>query len=38
MVLTVYDEVSPSDITIAAEEELEINFRADFDIVNSWYQ
>lgn len=37
-VMTIFDEPAPSSITIAAEQELEINFTADFNIVNEWYQ
>lgn len=37
MVISVFDEPAPTAITIGAEEELELNFTADFNIVNEWY-
>jgi hypothetical protein len=37
-VLTIFDEPAPSTIEIKAEEQLELNFKADFAFVNEWYQ
>lgn len=37
-VMTIFDEPAPTAITIEEGEELEINFTADFDFVNQWYQ
>jgi hypothetical protein len=37
-VMTIFDEPAPSTITIKAEEQLELNFKADFGFVNVWYQ
>ena len=37
-VITIFDYPEPSDITIKEGEQLEINFTADFDFVNEWYQ
>lgn len=36
-VITIFDEPAPSAITIKAEEQLELNFKADFGFVNDWY-
>jgi hypothetical protein len=37
-VMTIFDEPAPSTIEIKAEEQLELNFKADFAFVNEWYQ
>lgn len=36
--MTIFDYPAPQAIDIAAGEEMEINFKADFDFVNLWYQ
>jgi len=37
-IIKVFDYPAPAEITIGEGEEKEINFKADFDFVNSWYQ
>lgn len=37
-ITTIHDYPAPSSITIEEGEDLELNFRADFDFVNHWYQ
>ncbi|MEE9439305.1 MAG: hypothetical protein V3V14_09925 [Saprospiraceae bacterium] len=37
-VMTIFDYPAPISITLEEGEEKEINFKADFDFVNSWYQ
>lgn len=37
-VITIFDYPAPAAITIAEGEELEINFKADFDFVKQWYR
>ncbi|MCB0523473.1 MAG: hypothetical protein R3A50_12015 [Saprospiraceae bacterium] len=36
--ITIFNFQAPSAITIGAGEQQEINFKADFDFVNQWYQ
>jgi hypothetical protein len=38
MIIPIFDYPAPSTFTINAGDNLELNFRADFDFVNSWYQ
>jgi len=37
-VITIFDYPAPSTIEIAAGEQKELNFKADFNFVNQWYQ
>lgn len=37
-VMTIFDYPAPSTFEIAAGEQKEINFKADFNFVNQWYQ
>jgi hypothetical protein len=37
MVIPIFNEPPPATITIAEGEEVELNFKADFDFVNEWY-
>ncbi len=37
-VITIFDYPAPSEITISEGEQMEINFTADFDFVNEWFQ
>ncbi len=37
-VLTIFDYPAPTEIVVKEGDDLEINFTADFDFVNDWYQ
>lgn len=36
-VMTIFNETPPTSITVAAGDDITIDFRADFDFVNDWY-
>ena len=38
IIVPVLDETPPTTVTVVAGDELELNFKADFSLVNSWYQ